>query len=248
MRAVTAIVRVTLQQLLGGRRLLVLGLLGLLPAVVVWLSTAGQTPGGAIDTYHEAGLVLLFLIVMPIVSIVLAAAALGDERRDGTLPFLLVRPVPRSGIITAKLIAAWLAAAGVTGVSGALAAAAAAVRASDWSTLIPTVVALSISALGYAAVFVVAGFLTGRAVLFGLVYLFVWESGVAFAADSLANVSLFRIGLTAYAAMRPEARSILADPLAALAPGTAGAIAKVVVLAAVAVLVTAGLLRSRDTT
>lgn len=248
MKPIVAIVRVTLRQLLGGRRMIVLGLLGTIPAVVVWLSTPNRTPQSVFEIYHEGAMITLFLVVMPIVSIVLGAAALGDERRDGTLSFLAVRPIPRTGITAAKLLAAWGAAAGISMASGALASVAMSIRSSDWSTLVPTLVAIAISAGCYAAVFMVIGHLTSRAVLAGLVYLFVWETGVAFAAASLANISLFRIGLTAYAAMLPEARPLLSEPLASLAPGVGGAIAKLVVLAAAAVLTSAGLIRRRDIT
>jgi ABC-2 type transport system permease protein len=248
MKALFAIVRVSLRQLLGRRRLIVLGLLSALPAVVVWFATANSSRRGALDTYHESGLILLFLIVMPIASIVLAAAALGDERRDGTLSFLLVRPLPRAGITAAKLSAAFLAAGGLSVFSGILASAAVSARTSDWSTLVPTIVSLAISSWCYVAVFLIVGYLTSRAVLLGLVYLFIWESGIAFAASSLANVSLFRIGLTAYAAMRPETRALLSDPLGSLAPGTGGAVAKAMALAAAAIIAGATLLRRRDTT
>lgn len=246
MRGPLAIVRVTLQQLLGGRRLLVLSLLGAIPAVVVWLSTSDTGGSTVFEVYHEGAMITLFLIVMPIVSIVLGSAALGDERRDGTLSFLVIRPIPRSLITAAKFMAAWIATALVAMLSGALASAAVSLRMSDWSTMAPTLVALAISSGCYAAVFMVVGHLTSRAVLLGLVYLFVWETGIAFAASSLANVSLFRIGLTAYAAMLPEATPLLSEPLAALVPGTGGALAKLIGLAVVAVFVTAAMLRRRD--
>ena len=246
MRAPIAIVRVTLRQLLGGRRLLVLGLLAAIPAVVVWLSTANRTEASMFDVYHEGAMITMFLIVVPIVSIVLGAAALGDERRDGTLSFLVVRPLRRTTITAAKLVAAWLASALISVLSGVLASAALSVRLGDWSTMAPTVIGLAISAGCYAAVFLVMGHLTSRAVLVGLVYLFVWESGIAFAAASLANVSLLRIGLTAYVALLPESAPLLSEPLASLAPGTGGAIAKLLVLGLLAVGSTALMLRRRD--
>lgn len=248
MRPFAAMVRTTLRQLLGGRRLIVLGLLGAIPAVVTWLATADRFGASVFEVYHEGTIVTLFLIVMPIVSIVLGSAALGDERRDGTLSFLMVRPNPRSSITGAKFVAAWIATATVSMLSGALASTAASLRASDWSTMAPTLVALAISAGCYAAVFMVVGYLTSRSVLIGLVYLFVWESGIAFAAASLANVSLFRIGLTAYAAMLPEAEPLLSEPLASLTPGLGGAIAKLVAIALLCVLATATMLRRRDIT
>jgi len=242
-----AIVRVTLRQLLGGRRLLVLGLLGLIPGVIVWLTTSNRSPEGVFDVYHDGGVIAtLFLVVMPISSIVLGAAALGDERRDGTLSFLVVRPLPRSYITTAKLIAAWIAAATVSAMSGAFASTAASIRASDWSTFVPTIVGLAIGAGCYTAVFIVLGHLTSRAVLMGLIYLFIWETGISFAAPALSNVSLFRIGLSAYAGLVPESQSMLAEPLGAIAPGLGGAVAKLAVLGVLAVLATAALLRNRD--
>jgi ABC-2 type transport system permease protein len=236
MIAFFAIVRVTLKQLLGG------------PAVIVWLSTANRTPSRVFETYHDAAIATLFLIVTPIVSIVLGSAALGDERRDGTLSFLIVRPIPRAVITGAKLTAAWVASVVVVGMAGGLASGAASIRMSDWSTFVPTIVGLAISAACYSAVFLVLGHVTSRAVLMGLVYLFVWETGVSLAAASLANVSLFRIGLTAYAAMVPEARQYLADPLGSLAPGVGGALAKTLVLGTLAVFGSAAMLRRRDIT
>jgi ABC-2 type transport system permease protein len=248
MSRILAIVRASVRQLLGGRRLAVLLLLGAIPAVVTWLSTGNRSATSVFEVYHEGAMITLFLIVMPIVSIVIGSAALGDERRDGTLSFLVVRPIPRAGITGAKFAAAWIATGTVSMLSGALAASAAAVRTGDWSILVPTLIALAISSGCYAAVFMVAGYLTSRAVLIGLVYLFVWESGIAFAASSLANVSLFRIGLTAYASMLPEAEPLLREPLAALAPGVGGAAAKLVVLAVVCIVATGWLLRRRDIT
>jgi len=242
-----AIVKVTLRQLLGGRRLVVLGLLGLIPGVIVWLTTSNRSPEGVFDVYHDGGVIaILFLVVMPISSIVLGSAALGDERRDGTLSFLVVRPLPRSYITTAKLIAAWIAAATVSAMSGAFASIAVSIRASDWSTFVPTSVGLAIGAGCYTAVFIVLGHLTSRAVLMGLIYLFVWETGISFAAPALSNVSLFRIGLSAYAGLVPESQSVLAEPLGAIAPGVGGAAAKLAVLGVLAVLATASLLRNRD--
>lgn len=243
-----AIVRTTLRQLLGGRRLIVLGLLGAIPALIVWLSTSNRSPASVFEIYHEGAIATLFLIVMPIVSIVLGSAALGDERRDGTLAFLVVRPMARSSITTAKLIAAWLAAAIVSMMSGALASVAASMRSSDWSTLVPTLVGLAISAGCYAAVFMAIGHLTSRAVLLGLVYLFVWETGISFAAPSLANVSLFRIGLSAYAGMLRESTRLLSEPLGSITPGLGGALVKFAVLGAISVMATASMLRRRDIT
>ena len=121
MRAFLALVGNTVRQQLGGRRIIVLLLLGLLPAGVLGILLADEsTANGARQAFHEAPLAILFFIVLPVASLVFGAGALGDERRDGTLSFILLRPLPRSLLVTAKLLGGWLAAFAVVG-TGALA-------------------------------------------------------------------------------------------------------------------------------
>ena len=246
MRAFASIVRVTMRQVVGGRRWIVLGLLALMPAIVTWFSTLDASAVEAVSRYQDVPLPTLLLLVLPVVALVIGSGSLGDERRDGTLSFLLIRPVRRSTITAAKLTAAWLSATVIAGGAGALAAAVLAVRASTWGALVPTIVAVAVTAAGYTAVFMLLGHITSRAVLIGLVYLFVWESGISFAAPSLANVSLSRIGLTAYVGLDPDSASNLREPLGSLAPGAGGATAKALGIALICVLVGALLLKRRD--
>ena len=246
MTAFFAVVRVTLRQLLGGKRLIAFGLLSLLPSVVMWLSTRTASGRGVVDRFHDAPLVIVFLIVLPVVSLILGASALGDERRDGTLSFLILRPVPRSLIAGAKLVAAWLATTAIVGTAAGLAATVVGIRIGDWSLVAPAVFSAAISALAYCSVFLLLGYFTSRAVLLGLVYVFIWENGITFAAASLANVSLFRIGLSAYAGLVPRSLTQLHEALGSVTPGAGGAAAKAVIIAIVAMAAAGTLLRRRD--
>jgi ABC-2 type transport system permease protein len=240
--------RVTLRQVVGGPRWLAFALLALLPSVVMWFASMNLTAEATFDRFHDAPLPTLLLIVVPVVTLVVASGALGDERRDATLSFLLVRPVRRSTIVAAKLAASWLAAVAVVGVAGAMAAGVLALRAGTWVTLAPTLVAVAVSSAGYAAVFVVLGYLTSRAVLVGLVYVFVWESGISLAVPTLATVSLSRIGLTAYVGLLPRSAGMLDEPLGNLAPGVGGASVKAIGISVVALMVGSWMLRRRDAT
>ena len=130
--------------------------------------------------------------------------------------------------------------------SGVVAVVALGVRSGDYSPLLPVIIGVAISTMAYTAVFLLLGHLTSRAVLIGLVYVFIWGSSITFAAPGLANVSLFRIGITAYTAMVPESLRQLGDVMGSLDPGTWGAVAKVVVIAALTVTALASLLRRRD--
>lgn len=250
MRAFSAVTKLTLRQLLGGKRLLGLGLLALVPTVIMWLASANLTGSAVVNRFHDAPFAVIFLIVVPVVSLILGSAPLGDDRRDGTLSFLMLRPLPRSLIVAAKLFAAWLASTLVVGTAGALAASVVGLRVGDWSFVAPTIAAIAVACLGYVSVFLLLGYFTSRAVLIGLVYVFIWENGISLAAASLANVSLLRIGLSAYVGLVPEAENYGLDReiLGAVAPGAGGAAAKALVVALIVVLFTARMLRRRDLT
>lgn len=243
-----AIVGVTARHLLGGRRVLGLAAIGLVPAIIMWFTSQSATIATALQRYHEAPLTVVMAIVLPVVTITLAAGALGDERRGQTLSFLLVRPVSRPLIVTAKLVSAWLCSLLVVGASAVITTTVLGMQTGEWSAMVPTLVAVAVGTAAYTAVFLVAGHITSRAVLIGLVFVFVWESGIAFALAQFANASLYRIGLTAYVGLIPEARSDLAVPLGSLAPGAGGAIAKALVLSALAVAASTWLLRRGDAT
>jgi ABC-2 type transport system permease protein len=249
MRAFLALLATTLRQLLGGRRIILLGLTGLLPAVVLAVLLADQrTAIAAREAFHEAPLTILFFVVLPVASLVFGAGALGDERRDATLSFILLRPLPRSVLAGAKLLGAWLAALAVVGTGAVVMSVVLGLRFSDWGTLGPLLLAVALSSLCYVSVFLVLGYLTQRAVLIGLVYAFVWESGMTTAVTSLATVSLMRIGLSAYAGLAPEGRALTLELVGSVRPGAGGAVAKAVVIALLAVAAVAALLRYRDVT
>ncbi len=245
MRPALAIYRVTLRQLLAVRRTWALALLALVPAGVMAIATQADTAADPYDLYAEVPLAILLLLVNPVVSLLLGASAFGEERRQGTLSFLTLRPIRREVIAAAKLAAAWTGAAALS-VGGGVAAALVLALEGGGDVVAPTAVAAAVNALGYAAVFVPLGLLLQRAVLGGLLYLFFWEAGLSFAVSALATFAISRIGLSAYAGMEPGALSELREPLGAVAPGAGGAVAKVAVMALVAVWVTAVVLRRRD--
>lgn len=249
MKAFAALVANTLRQQLGGRRIILLLLLGLLPAGVLGILLADErTAIGARQAFHEAPLVILFFVVLPVASLVFGAGALGDERRDGTLSFILLRPLPRTLLAAAKLLGAWLAAFAVVGTGALAMSVVLGIRFANWGTLGPLVLAVALSSLAYVSVFLALGYFTARAVLIGLVYVFIWESGMTSAIPSLASVSLMRIGLSAYTAMVPLGKVYIDDVLGVVQPGVGGAVAKAAAAAVVAVAAVALLLRHRDIT
>ncbi len=251
MTAFRAMIRWSLRHILGRKRLVGLGLFGLVPAVV--MAVVGQTASDAslLKEFHAGPLLTVLFGVLPITTLVLGAAALGEERRDGTLSFLLLRPTSRTSIVGAKLASVWLGSFLIVGGSVGLAALVLGVRSGHWTPFGPVLLAMAISTLAYAAAALALGYLTGRAVLIGLAYLVILENGLALAIDGMATVSLMRIGLTAYWALLPDRTAAVAfseinQLMASLAPGALGAAAKALVIAGLVVAGTAWLLRHRD--
>jgi ABC-2 type transport system permease protein len=173
--------------------LLALGGVGILTGLAIGASDlVDHRLAGArfVDTF---GLALL----APVATLVFASAALGDPSEDGTLVYLWLRPVPRSRVIAAAVLSSitvtWpvvvgplLVAASVTGAGPDL------VRG--------TAVAASVAIVSYSAVFVALGLRVRRALMWGLLYILIWEGFVA-----QANASAARLAIRSYT------RSLLAQ-------------------------------------
>lgn len=248
MNATLLIARMTTSQVLGLRRLIGLGLLAVLPAVIVYLATAQVSPSSRVEAFVGITVGLFFSVVIPVVTLVISASALGDERRDQTLSFIVLRPISRSGIAAAKL-GGGIVAAGIVVSLGALALALAmGLRHGDWAYVLPLLVAAWIATASYAALFTPLGYLTERATLAGLAFAFLWEGAVAGAIGALATLSPWRIGFSAFVALAPdEVLGVDLDfALGNVQPGAFGALAKALVMFALGTAVTTWILRTRD--
>ncbi len=241
-----AIAAVTVRQLVGGKRAALLAILSLLPAVVMFFGSRRRTDAGAYEFYHDAPFAVMVLLVLPIISLALGAGALGDERRQSTLSFITLRPLPRWSIAAAKIAGAWVASFAVAGIGAVVMAVVGGLRTGQWDLVGPMAVLAAVNTLGYTAAFVLLGYITERAVLVGIGFLIIWETIIASAISGLTSASIFRLGLSAYVGLVPDSLRFLDEPLGAVAPGAGGAVAKVAGLALVGLAATAFLLRRRD--
>ena len=103
--AIPEIVRVTFRQLLGRRRTLLLVLLATLP---VLLAIAFRL-GGQTDVERFTRRIfdtVSMTILLPLVAILFGSGAFGAEIDDGTVVYLLAKPIPRWMVIAAKAFSA----------------------------------------------------------------------------------------------------------------------------------------------
>ncbi len=164
----------SLRQLLGRWRVLVIVLLAALPSLLVLLI---RLVGEGNLAFHEEfiGVIIDAMItggILPIVTLTLATAAFGNELEDKTLYYLVLKPVSRLSIVLAKLLATLVVALPLVVASGVVASALVGAEARILGTI---AVALAAGVAAYAAIFTFAGLLTPRALAYGLVYVLVWE-------------------------------------------------------------------------
>jgi ABC-2 type transport system permease protein len=168
--------RLTLQQLLGRRRTLVMLLFALLPIVMALVARFAaddlDRPSWAANTLYQG---LVIGIVLPLVALVFGTATLGAEFEDGTAVYLLTKPIPRWAIVLPKLLAAWLCTAGIMVVCGAVSGLIVLAGEGEAAIIIGFTVATIAGALVYTAAFLMLSILTGRALIIGLGYVFLWE-------------------------------------------------------------------------
>jgi ABC-2 type transport system permease protein len=188
-QAIAVSYRVVLRQLVTTGRVVALGLIGVAVAVVGWAVGRSNEPSELIRLDNAVGVISLvaFTILVPVVSLVFAAASLGDTREDGTLVYLWLRPMRRWTVV----VGAWLAAVTVSLPLTVIPSAVTAALLDVGSDLIvATVIASTLGVLAYSALFVLLGLLVKNAIVWGLGYIIIWEGVVAAFGSSAAKVAV----------------------------------------------------------
>ncbi|MDX3385992.1 ABC transporter permease [Streptomyces niveiscabiei] len=166
------VARLTYRALLGRRRALILGALPMLLIVIAVIvrALAGADDQTAVDLL--GGLALATMV--PIIGVIAGTGAIGPEIDDGSVVYLLSKPIKRPTIISTKLIVA----IAVTMVFSALPTLVAGfiLNGNGQQIAVAYTVAALVASIAYAAVFLLLGTVSRHAVVFGLVYALVWEA------------------------------------------------------------------------
>jgi ABC-2 type transport system permease protein len=252
MTALLAITRVTFQQTLRLRRAIGLAVLSNAAAGMYLLTSFGSRLDSrgdfAFDTFLGMTIGVFMNIAVPVVTLIIATSVLGDERRDNTMSFLVLRPVSRFTIGAAKVLAAFAESFALTGLGAATLGLIASIRIGSFGYFVSLLVGTAVATAAYAAVFVPLGYLLKRATLVGLTYVFVWENGIGAAVPAVAGISPWRIGMSAMTALAPQrfVDELPGFAMGSLTPGAGGAIAKALVLTVLSAAAVSFILRRRD--
>ncbi|MCL3859624.1 ABC transporter permease subunit [Actinotalea sp. K2] len=194
------VMQLTLRGLLGRRRAL---LLLVLPALLLVLAGIVRWASGA-DVFATVGLTenFAFGTLLPLMCLLIGTGVIGSEIDDGSIVYLLAKPLPRRTIILSKLAVAW----GAAFVFAVLPLVAAVEIAGDDGGRLGLAygVAATLAALTYTSLFVALSVVTRNAVIIGLLYALLWETVLGGYVPGIRNVSVRQWALA-------TAESILGD-------------------------------------
>src|SRR5205823_1678067 len=112
--ALAALFVLTLRQYARGRRLLVLGLLFLLPSALAVVARLGRHPPEADILEFALVFNLIPHALATLTALLYAGGMIQDEVEEQTLTYLLLRPLPRWALYVTRYAATWVVAAGLT--------------------------------------------------------------------------------------------------------------------------------------
>ena len=186
------VVQLTLRSLLGRRRA---ALLLVLPVLLLFLAWIVRAASGS-DPTSAAQLLSSFALgtVLPLLGLIAGTGAIGPEIDDGSIVYLLAKPVNRHTIVLSKLVVAVgavLAFAAVpTFAAGLVLAGTRANLAAGYA------LAVAVAGVAYCALFLLLAILTRTAVVIGLLYAIVWEGVVGGFVPGAQSLSVRQWALT----------------------------------------------------
>ena len=181
------IVRLGVRSVFGRRRGI---LLFLLPLVLVGLAVlvrvlVGDDLEAASDTLYGLGLV----VIVPLVALLATTGVLAPEIDDGSIAYLLAKPISRHTIVVSKLV---VAASCVLLFAAVPMLIAGLVLALDPQLGAGFALGSLAGGLAYCAVFALLSVMTRHAVVVGLIYMLIWEGLLGGLLDGVRWLSVTR--------------------------------------------------------
>jgi ABC-2 type transport system permease protein len=180
------VMRLAAHALLGRKRsLLLIGIAGLMfvvAALVRW-GTGGSITASA-GTMQNFGLGTL----VPIMCLLIGTGVIAPEIEDGSIVYLLAKPLRRRTIAFSKLVVALGTAVAFTVV--AMVAGVAIAGDQDWQLSLALATATALAAIAYTSVFFAIAILSRNPVIVGLIYALLWEGVLAGYIPGVKSVSI----------------------------------------------------------
>jgi ABC-2 type transport system permease protein len=207
------IYRLTVRALLLQRRTVALLLLTLGPVLMALVFAVAASAGADERRFYSRLVQDLFVpIVTALIALVVGVSAIGDEREDGTILYLVATPLRRLSIVLSKIAAAWTVCLVVLVpsllLSGLLALGADAPAGLFGWPLLGVVLA----SLAYCSVAAWLSVRVRRPIVVGVVYIILWEGSIATFAASADRLSIAAYGRALVAERLPQASAAVVSP------------------------------------
>jgi ABC-2 type transport system permease protein len=194
----------TARQFLEGKTVRNVGLLAAVPLLIGIIEVIASGSGLQIrsilgQSFNELSIPTL----LPLIALMLASSAIGNEISDRTLIYLVLKPWSRIRIITEKFLAS-MAVGVILSVAFIFAVwMVLGIVGSDLDgELLVAIILASVLAIGaYGAVFTLLSLLITRVLMAGLLYVLIWESLLARFIPGLRLLSIRHYVQSAYAHM-----------------------------------------------
>ena len=169
--------RLAVRQFLGSRRALWALVLAAIPVLLAMLlqAEAGSDTRETLDDIAGLYQVLIVAVLLPIVALVVGTSVFGAEVDDGTITYVLGKPVPRWRIVLTRIVVAGLVTAGVLVPTTLLTMLIGLQGVDAPGVAAGFTAAVAVGSFLYCALFVALSLSTRRALVAGLAYVVVWE-------------------------------------------------------------------------
>ncbi|MEU5975644.1 ABC transporter permease [Streptomyces sp. NPDC047315] len=165
------VAKLTYRAVLGRRRA---AILFILPGLLLLISIAVRAFQGADDQVANdllAGFAIATMV--PLVGVIAGTGSIGPEIDDGSIVYLLAKPVKRHTIICTKLIVAIAVTMAFSAIPTLIAGFI--LNGNGQQIAIAYTVAALFGSIAYSAMFLLLGTVSRHAVIIGLIYALVWE-------------------------------------------------------------------------
>jgi ABC-2 type transport system permease protein len=195
------VLTLTLRELIGRKSTLLLLGLAAIPPVIALIFRLSDPAGVDPERWTARMLIALVVtIVLPLTALLLGTTVIGDEIEDGTVAYLMTKPLRRWQILLPKLGGAWILTCALLVPSCLIGGYVAMDGSGDFAIVVGFAIAAVIGALAYNSVFVMLSLVFSRALIAGLVYVFIWEGAITsiFRGTRYLSIRHYTIGIAGW--------------------------------------------------
>lgn len=214
------ITSLTIRQFLRSKSLLVVAAISVFPVLFAIL------PHQLNDTYSVremreimSEIIYLGLVaatLLPLATLVLSTSVLGDEVEDKTLQYLALKPISRFRIAFEKWLAVVLITLPVVWAGIMVTWVVLAWGRFDAMTdmIWPLLASSAVGVLGFGSAFMAVSLFIPRALLFGVFYVFIWESTLSQFLPGIRNISISHYTRSLFVRVLDDRRVMIDGPSA----------------------------------